>query len=86
MAIYTLQGEEEEKEEGGSALPAPPAIILHAALEAAALVANFMAQNASEFGKDVELSFERSIAALMSKMMIARLKNGKQSTLYNFFS
>jgi hypothetical protein len=85
MAIYNLQGEEEE-EEGGSALPAPPAITLHAAREAAALVANFMAQNASEFGKDVEFSFERSIAAPMSKMMIARLKNRKQSTLDNFFS
>jgi hypothetical protein len=86
MAIYNLQGEEEEEEEGGSALPAPPAITLHAAREAAALVANFMAQNASEFGKDVEFSFERSIAAPMSKMMIARLKNRKQSTLDNFFS
>jgi hypothetical protein len=85
MAIYILQGEEEE-EEGGSALPAPPAITLHAAREATALVANFMAQNASEFGKDVEFSFERSIAAPLSKMMIARLKNRKQSTLDNFFS
>jgi hypothetical protein len=65
MAIYILQGEEEE-EEGGSALPAPPAITLHAARHAAALVAIFMAQNASEFGKDVEFSFERSIAAPMS--------------------
>jgi hypothetical protein len=45
-----------------------------------------MAQNASEFGKDVEFSFERSIAAPMSKMMIARLKNRKQSTLDNFLS
>jgi hypothetical protein len=59
---------------------------LHAAREAAAVVANFMGQNANEFGKDAEFSFERSIAAPMSKMMIARLKNRKQSTLYNFFS
>jgi hypothetical protein len=85
MAIYNLQGEEEE-EEGGSDLPAPPAITLHAAREAAVLVAKFMAQNASEFGKDVEFSFERRIPAPLSKVMIARLKNRKQSSLDNFFS
>jgi hypothetical protein len=31
-----------------------------------------MAENASEFGKDVAFSFERKIAAPMNKMMIGR--------------
>jgi hypothetical protein len=55
------------------------------AREAATLVARFMAENASEFGKDVEFRFERKIAAPMNKMMIGRLGSRVQSTLDSFF-
>jgi hypothetical protein len=64
----------------GAALPAQPAAPLHAAREAATLVARFMAENASEIGKDVEFSFKRKIAASMNKMMIGRLGSRVQST------
>jgi hypothetical protein len=48
-------------------------------------IARFMAENASEFGKDVEFSFERKIAAPMNKMMIGRLGSRVQRTLDSFF-
>jgi hypothetical protein len=43
-----------------------------------------MAENASEFGKDVEFDFERKIAAPLNKMMIERLGSRVQSTLDSF--
>jgi hypothetical protein len=59
---------------GGGALPAQPAVTLHAAREAATLVARFMAENVREFGRKVKFNFQRKIAAPMNRMMIGRLR------------
>jgi hypothetical protein len=76
-----MQGEEEEEEEEGPVLPAEPAVLLDAAREAAAVVARFMAENASDFGSDVEFMFEKKTANPLQKMMIGRLRNRVQGTL-----
>jgi hypothetical protein len=44
-----------------------------------------MAENAKEFGTEVEFSFQNKIAALMNKMMIERLGSRKQIILDSFF-
>jgi hypothetical protein len=68
-----LHGGEGEDEEVGAALPAQPAVILPR--EAATLGIRFMAENASKFVKDVELNFQRKIAAPINKMVIGRLRS-----------
>jgi hypothetical protein len=76
-----LQGEEEE----GPVLPAELAVPLDAAREAAAVVARLMAENASDFGSDLEFMFEKKIANPLQKMMTGRLRNRVQGTLDGFF-
>jgi ribosomal protein L22 len=66
-----------------SALP-EPAIPLDSARDAAALLARFMAENASDFGLDVEFMFIKKITVPLSKMMISRFRQRVQGTLDSF--
>jgi hypothetical protein len=45
-----------------------------------------MAENADEFGKEIEFVFERRVSVPLSKMLIGRLRNRAQSTLHKYFS
>jgi len=60
----------------------PPLPLLHVC-QAAALLSRLMAENADDFGSDVEFMLERKIAAL-GKMIIERLGKWVQGTLDQF--
>jgi hypothetical protein len=77
-----VQGEEAEKED--AALPAQPAVTLQSAREAAALMARFVAEDASDFEADAEFIFEKKFAGPLSRMMVERLRQRKQGTLDGF--
>jgi len=49
-----------------------PAASLEAAREAADTFARFMAENADEFGREIEFVFERRVSVPLSKMLIYR--------------
>jgi hypothetical protein len=48
------------------------------------LPAAFMAENASDFGSDVEFMFDKKITIPLSKMMISRFRQRVQGTLDSF--
>jgi hypothetical protein len=56
------------------------------ARETADKFTRFMAENADEFGKEIEFVFERRVSVPLSKMLIGRLRNRAQSTLHKYFS
>jgi len=63
-----------------------PAVSLEAAREAADTVARFMAENADDFGREIDFVFERRVSVPLSKVLIGGLRNRAQSTLHKYFS